>query len=111
MRFHNALFLRIFWLLALIATGILLLAQSFPYSAVFILVILVVFGAELYFFVRNRILFYDKTILSILHDDFSSNFPESLRKGTYQNLFQLYENLKKKQFDQMFVNKKEHTSL
>ena len=101
MRFHNALFLRIFWLLALIATGILLLAQSFPYSAVFILVILVVFGAELYFFVRNRILFYDKTILSILHDDFSSNFPESLRKGTYQNLFQLYENLKKKQFDQM----------
>jgi len=101
MRFHNALFLRIFWLLALIAAGIFLLVQSFPYSAVFILVILVVFGAELYFFVRNRILFYDKTILSILHDDFSSNFPESLRKGTYQNLFQLYENLKKKQFDQM----------
>jgi two-component system nitrogen regulation sensor histidine kinase NtrY len=101
MKFHNALFIRIFWLLLLIATGILLLLKPFPYSTIFILVILVVFCAELYFFIRNRILFYDKTILSILHDDFSSNLPENLRKGNYGNLYQLYETLKKKQFEQI----------
>jgi two-component system nitrogen regulation sensor histidine kinase NtrY len=101
MKFHNALFVRIFWLLLLIAMGILLLLKSFPYSAIFILVILSVFCAELYFFMRNRILFYDKTILSILHDDFSSNFPENLRKGNYENLYQLYETLKNRQFEQI----------
>lgn len=101
MKFHNALFLRIFWLLLLIAMGILLLVQRYPYSTVFILVIVGAFCAELYFFIRNRMLFYDKTILSILHDDFSSNFPENLRKGNYQNLFQLYQTLKEKQFEQI----------
>lgn len=101
MKFHNALFGRIFWLLLLIAMGILFVLQSYPYSAVFALVILLAFCAELYFFIRNRLLFYDKTILSILHDDFSSNFPENLKKGNYANLYQLYETLKRKQFDQI----------
>lgn len=101
MKFHNALFARIFWLLLLIATGILLLVQSYPYSAIFVLVVVSVFCAELYFFIRNRMLFYDKTILSILHDDFSSNFPENLRKGNYESLYLLYENLKKRQFEQV----------
>lgn len=101
MKFHNALFLRIFVLLALIGTGILLLLQSLPYSAVFALVLVAVFCGELYFFIRNRMLFYDKTILSMLHEDFSSNFPENLRQGNYQNLYILYETLKKKQYEQI----------
>ncbi len=101
MKFHNALFLRIFVLLTLIGTGILLLLQSLPYSAVFALVLVAVFCGELYFFIRNRMLFYDKTILSMLHEDFSSNFPENLRQGNYQNLYTLYETLKKKQFEQI----------
>lgn len=101
MKFHNALFVRIFWLLLLIATGIWLVLRSYPYSAVFVLVIVLVFCAELYFFIRNRLLFYDKTILSILHEDFSSNFPENLQKGNYANLYQLYDQLKRKQFDQI----------
>ncbi len=101
MKFHNALFLRIFWLLLLIATGIILMLQSYPYSAVFSLVIVGVFCAELYFFTRNRLLFYDKTILSILHNDFTSRFPENLKKGNYANLYQLYETLRQKQFEQI----------
>ncbi|SCY47019.1 sensor histidine kinase [Flavobacterium caeni] len=101
MKFHNALFLRIFWLLALIALGIALVLRAYPYSAVFTLVIVAVFGAELYFYIRNRMLFYDKTILSILHNDFSSNFPENLRKGNYEKLFELYETLKRRQFEQV----------
>lgn len=100
MKFHNALFIRIFFLLALMGCSIFLLLKILPYSAIFVVVIAGLFCVELYFFIRNRILFYDKTILSILHEDFSSNFPENLRKGNYANLYVLYETLKKKQFEQ-----------
>ena len=100
MKFHNAIIIRIFFLLGLMACCIFLLLKALPYSSVFIVVLAILFCVELYFFIRNRMLFYDKTILSILHDDFSSSFPESLRHGNYTNLFQLYETLKQKQFDQ-----------
>ncbi len=100
MKFHNALFVRIFFLLVLISGGILLLFKKLPYSAILAFFLIVLFCAELYFFVRNRLLFYDKTILSMLHNDFSSNFPAHLKKGNYHNLFLLYETLKAKQFEQ-----------
>lgn len=100
MKFYNALFIRIFFLLGLMGCCIFLMLKALPYSSVLVLVIAALFCIELYFFIRNRILFYDKTILSILHDDFSSNFPENLRKGNYSSLYQLYETLKKKQFEQ-----------
>lgn len=100
MKFHNALFLRIFFLLLLISGGIFLIFKNLPYSMLLTALLTVLFCIELYFFARNRLLFYDKIILSILHNDFSSNFPAHLKKGNYNNLFHLYENLKTKQFDQ-----------
>jgi len=100
MKFHNALFIRIFFLLLLISGSILLLFKNLPYSAALSFLLIILFCAELYFFVRNRLLFYDKTILSMLHNDFSSNFPAHLKRGNYHNLFLLYETLKAKQFEQ-----------
>jgi len=100
MKFHNALFIRIFFLLLLISSSILLLFKNLYYSAALSFLLIVLFCIELYFFVRNRLLFYDKTILSILHNDFSSNFPKHLKKGNYNNLHLLYETLKAKQFEQ-----------
>jgi len=100
MAFHNALFFRFFVLLSLISGGIFLFVQSLPYSASLVFLLVVLFCVEFYFFVRNRMLFYDKTILSILHNDFSSNFPQQLRTGNYHNLFLLYDSLKAKQFEQ-----------
>jgi len=100
MKFHNALFIRIFFLLVLISGTFFLLFKRLPYSSILAGSIVILFCIELYFFARNRMLFYDKTILSILHNDFSSNFPKHLKTGNYSNLFLLYENLKNKQFDQ-----------
>ena len=101
MKFHNALFIRIFVLLALVSGTFFLLLKQLPYSSILTGFLVVLFCVELYFFVRNRMLFYDKTILSILHNDYSSNFPQHLKTGNYSNLFRLYENLKSKQFDQV----------
>ena len=101
MKFHNALFIRIFVLLVLVSGTIFLLLKQLPYSSILTGFLVVLFCVELYFFVRNRMLFYDKTILSILHNDYSSNFPQHLKTGNYSNLFRLYESLKSKQFDQV----------
>jgi len=100
MKFHNALFIRIFFLLVLIFGSIFLLFKQLPYSSFLTVFLVILFCVELYFFVRNRILFYDKTILSILHNDYSSNFPQHLKTGNYSNLYLLYDTLKTKQFDQ-----------
>lgn len=49
---------------------------------------------ELHFFIKNTFLFYDKTIQSILQDDFSADFSKHQSHENYKSLFELYERLK-----------------
>lgn len=87
-------------MLVLVSGTFFLLQKQLPYSSILVGFVVILFCIELYFFVRNRMLFYDKTILSILHNDYSSNFPQHLKTGNYSNLYLLYDSLKSKQFDQ-----------
>lgn len=54
----------------------------------------------MYFFIKNQLLFYDKTVLSILQNDFTANFSEENKKGNFKNLYLLYDTLKEKQHEQ-----------
>ncbi len=101
MKFYNALFVRIFFLITLTASVIYLIQQKLPYSAIFIFLLILLFCAELYFFIRARILFYDKVILSMLHDDFSASLPKDYRTGNFKSLYDLFEKLRKKEREQL----------
>jgi nitrogen fixation/metabolism regulation signal transduction histidine kinase len=56
--------------------------------------------AEMYFFVKNQLQFYDRTLLSILQNDFSTNFPEENKRDNFKSLYLLYEKLKVQQQEQ-----------
>ncbi len=72
----------------------------FYYNALVVGIFVVMLLSEMYFYVKNRLLFYDRTLLSILKNDFSSNFPEENKKGHFENLYLLYETLKVQQQEQ-----------
>jgi nitrogen fixation/metabolism regulation signal transduction histidine kinase len=98
MKLHTALFTRLFLIIAIFACSAFLLASGFPYNALFTAFLCVVLVTELYFFNRNRSQVYDKVLLSILHNDFSSNLPKRLKKGNYAILSEVYEMLKQRQY-------------
>lgn len=54
----------------------------------------------MYFFVKNQLQFYDRTLLSILNNDFSTNFPQENKKDNFQTLYLLYETLKIREQEQ-----------
>ncbi len=99
MRFHTALFLRIFLIVILLGLTAFFVFGKMPYNASFSIFVCVICLAEMYFHLKNRSLIYDKTILAILHNDFSSELPENYRTGNYSHLYNLYQNSKKKQFE------------
>ena len=54
----------------------------------------------MYFYVKNQLLFYDRTLLSMLQNDFTTNFPEENKKDNFKSLYLLYDALKKQQQEQ-----------
>ncbi|WP_232735277.1 PAS domain-containing sensor histidine kinase [Flavobacterium sp. 5] len=56
---------------------------------------------EMYFYLKNAFSLYDKTIASILRNDFTSDFSRHKSYKNYTDLFHLYENLKNKQNDEV----------
>ncbi|MCD9573638.1 HAMP domain-containing histidine kinase [Flavobacterium sp. SCIV07] len=72
----------------------------FYYNALLVGFFAFIFLAEMYFYVKNELQFYDRTLLSILQNDFSTNFPEENKKDNFKNLYLLYENLKVQQQEQ-----------
>ncbi|HEX8563689.1 MAG TPA: HAMP domain-containing sensor histidine kinase [Flavobacterium sp.] len=101
MKFYNALFLRIFFIIALTGLGLFLTLKPLPYSGILVGLVTFVFLAELYFFIRSRIVFFDKKIQSILQNDFSSSFPKAYRSGSSKSLYQLYERMRSTNHEQL----------
>ncbi|MDD5149825.1 MAG: histidine kinase, partial [Flavobacterium sp.] len=99
-KFYNALFLRVIVLFAALGGCFYLFINGFVYNSLLVFVVLVLLFFELYFFIKNKLLFYDKTILSILQNDFSTSFPDQYKKGDFKNLYLLYDTLKEKQHEQ-----------
>ncbi len=88
--------------MALFLCSALLFYKGFEYNAILIAAFVLIFLFEMYFFVKNQLSFYDKTINAILHSDFSTHFPEEHKRGNFNSLYQLYDALK--------VQKQEQTS-
>lgn len=100
-KFYNALFLRVVFVMALFLGSALLLYKGFQYNALLVGIFVLIFLIEMYFFVKNQLLFYDKTINSILHDDFSAHFPEEYKKDNFNSLYLLYDTLKVQKQEQI----------
>jgi len=99
-KFYNALFARVLFVMILFFFCSFLIFKMFYYNAFLVGFFGVLMLFEMYFFVKNRLLFYDRTLISMLQKDFSTNFPEENKKDNFKNLYLLYESLKDQQQDQ-----------
>lgn len=99
-KFYNALFLRVLFVMILFFVCVFLIYKTFYYNALLVGFFAFIFLAEMYFYIKNELQFYDRTLLSILQNDFSTNFPEENKKDNFKSLYLLYENLKVQQQEQ-----------
>ncbi len=74
------------------------LANGYFYSGLLAGTIGFVLCAETWQFIRHGLLFYDKAIMAMLHDDYSAGFPVRYREGAYKNLYDLYHRQKEQKF-------------
>ena len=74
-----------------------LLKNNLIYTSIFIFFIFILLIIELFNFIKNSFLFYDKTIKAILQNDFSAEFSKNKFSKNYASLFELYESLKGKE--------------
>ncbi|WP_163409029.1 sensor histidine kinase [Flavobacterium ajazii] len=99
-KFYNALFIRVLFVMILFFFCIFLIYKTFYYNAVLVGSFGLIMLAEMYFYIKNQLQFYDRTIFSILQSDFTTNFPEENKKDNFQSLYLLYETLKERQQEQ-----------
>ncbi|KAF2338463.1 sensor histidine kinase [Flavobacterium tistrianum] len=98
---YKLLFLRLTFIVIGIELSLYFFRIGLLFTGVFGLCMVFLLGREMYFYVRNMVLIYNKTISSILQDDFSSDFSKHKFNSTYNELFTLYETLKNKQNEQV----------
>ncbi|MRX39216.1 GHKL domain-containing protein [Flavobacterium sp. LC2016-23] len=101
LKFYNALFLRILCIMVLFFFCVFLIYKGLYYNAILVGFFAVILISEMYVAIKNRMLFYDKTLLSILQNDFSTNFPEEYKKENFKTLYLLYNTLKVKEQEQV----------
>uniref|UniRef100_UPI00404ABA80 sensor histidine kinase n=1 Tax=Flavobacterium sp. TaxID=239 RepID=UPI00404ABA80 len=98
---YNQLFIRIVMLLIGFGIIFLLYQNKLVYTAVFCGLALLLMLIEMYQFIKNAFQLYDRTIASILENDFSSDFSKHKSHDNYALLFKLYAVLKSKQNEQI----------
>jgi len=101
MKHYNAIFIRMILILIGIAVGVFLFQKGLVFSGFFCAFISFLLLMELFSFVKNTFLFYDKTISAIMNNDFSADFSKHKSFDNYKNLFKLYDHLKSNQNDQV----------
>jgi len=98
---YKLLFIRLLLVIVAIELSIYFFKIDLAFTGIFGLFIFFLLIREMYFYVRNFVLLYDKTIASILQNDFTSDFSKHKFSKTYNDLFQLYDILKNKQNEQV----------
>lgn len=98
---YKLLFFRLLGIVAAIEISIYVFKIGLLFTGIFGLFIVFLLIREMYFYVRNFVLLYDKTITSILQNDFSSDFTKQKTNQSYGHLFQLYDTLKGRQNEQI----------
>ncbi len=100
-KIYNQLFVRLLVVILGVSLAFYFVQKSLIYTAVFSFFIIFVLLIELYLYLKNAFLFYDKTIQAILQNDFSADFSKHKSIENYQSLFHLYNHVKHKQTDQI----------
>lgn len=98
---YNTIFFRIVLILIGIICSVLLFQKNLIYSSLFCGLVTFFLLMEVYFYIKNIFLFYDRTISAILNNDFSADFSKHSSFENYQMLFKLYDTLKEKQNEQV----------
>lgn len=101
MKHYNAIFFRMILVVIGMAMAGFLFQKGLIFTSLFVVLVALLLLLELYAFVKNTFLFYDRTIHAILNNDFSADFSKHKSFENYQQLFKLYEHLKVKQNDQV----------
>jgi len=101
LKLYHLLFIRLFFIMITVVCGVYSLTLKLPYSAVFCFIVFTLLLLELFSFMRNTFLFYDKTISAILSNDFTSDFSNHSSFDNYKTLFKLYNSLKIRQHEQV----------
>ncbi|MBZ4035512.1 HAMP domain-containing histidine kinase [Flavobacterium sp. 17A] len=98
---YKLIFLRLIFIVIGIELSIYFFKIELFFTGIFGLCMVFLLGREMYFYVRNMVLIYNKTISSILQNDFTSDFSKQKFNKSYDDLFQLYETLKEKHNEQI----------
>jgi two-component system nitrogen regulation sensor histidine kinase NtrY len=101
LKIYQLLFLRLIFILSVAGISIFLFQKGLVFTAVFGLFMVFLLIVEMYFYVKNTFLLYDRTIASILQNDFTSDFSKHKSYQNYSSLFKLYERLKNKENEQV----------
>ena len=101
LKIHHFLFLRLIFILFGTGISIFLFQKGLVFSVIFGFLIIFLLLLELYFYLKNAFSVYDRTITSILQNDFTSSFAKYKSYQNYSALFKLYETLKKKENEQV----------
>ncbi|WP_202704183.1 PAS domain-containing sensor histidine kinase [Flavobacterium sp. UGB4466] len=98
---YKLLFLRLILIVVMIEISLLFFKKELLFTGIFGLFIVFLLVREMYFYVRNFVLLYNRTISSILQNDFSSDFSQHKYNKNYHELLLLYDTLKSKQNEQI----------
>jgi two-component system, NtrC family, nitrogen regulation sensor histidine kinase NtrY len=100
-KIYHLLFFKLVLILISIGLSMFLFSKDLLYSGFFVVFTSFLLLIEIYFFIKNAFLMYDRTIASILQNDFSADFSKHKSYENYTSLFQLYEKLKGKQNEEL----------
>ena len=100
-KIYNQIFVRILIILICFGCSAYVFQYGLIYTSIFICVVTFLIIVELYLYIKNAFVFYDKTIQAILQNDFSADFSKHKSFTSYASLFKLYENLKENQNEQI----------
>ncbi|OHT43892.1 sensor histidine kinase [Flavobacterium tructae] len=98
---YKLLFLRLILIVLMIEISFYFFKTDLFFTGIFSLFVVFLLVREMYFYTRNFVLIYNKTISSILQNDFSSDFSQHQYNKNYNELFLLYDTLKSKQNEQI----------
>ena len=101
---YQLLFLRLIFILSVAGISIFIFQKGLIFSALFGFLVLFLLLVEMYFYIKKAFLIYDRTIASILQNDFTSDFSKHKSYQNYSSLFKVYETLKGKENDQVSKN-------
>lgn len=101
LKIYQLFFLRLLFIMITGGIALYAITSKLYYTAFFCFVVCILLLIELFSFIRNTYLFYDKTITAILNNDFSADFSRHSDFDNYKNLFRLYDTLKTRQHEQL----------